>query len=285
MSDTDGAGESERGLVDLDGRTAIVTGGADGIGAGVAVRLAREGANVVVADVDREGGQRVGDRLAEVGTGQFVHTDVGDEDDVAALVEATVETYGGVHVLVNNAVDGTVRRPEAFDQATFERVLSTNLAGPFLLARECYPHMRDAGYGRIVNVGAIQATSPLAGAAAYATSKAGLEGLTRSLAMEWSAEGVTVNTVKVGVVFTREQAGADWDPDVPVERRYEDPPAAVDREAATLVGRVGTPGDVAGLVAYLAGPESGFVTGATLRIDGGRLISRKPEPIEQLDEE
>jgi NAD(P)-dependent dehydrogenase (short-subunit alcohol dehydrogenase family) len=141
--------------------------------------------------------------------------------------------------------------------------------------------MRERDYGRIVNIGAIQSYSPLPGAAAYAATKAGLEGMTRSLATEWSANGVTVNTIHVGPVY-----GSDWTDsppgaDAPVEQRYETVPEEDDDEAATLVGRLGRPSDVAALVAFLSAPESGFLTGTVVPCDGGRLISRAPEPFDQ----
>lgn len=266
----------------LAGRTAVVTGGGGSIGAALSVRLARDGANVVVAQRSADSGAEVVDRIEELGgEAVYVETDLGEPADVRAVVEATVDRFGGVEIVVNNAANPKKEAAATMSTETWWDVLAVNLTAPYLLAREAYEYMDRAGYGRIVNVGAIQAYSPLPGAAAYSASKAGLEGLTRSLAVEWSNADLTVNTVKVGPVY-----GSGWTDDggsdAPVERRYERVPAEVNEEAATLVDRIGRPSDVAALVSFLASPRSGYITGATIPCDGGRLVSRKSEPFDQL---
>jgi NAD(P)-dependent dehydrogenase (short-subunit alcohol dehydrogenase family) len=270
---------------DLNGRTAIVTGGGGSIGTAISVGLADRGANVVVAQRSAESAGAVVDRIEDRGgRATFVPTDVGDEADVEALVSATVERFGGVDVVVNNAAHPGKAAADEMDRDLWDDVVGATLTGPFRLAHHALPHMRDSGYGRVVNVGAIQAHSPLPGAAAYAASKAGLEGLTRSLAVEWSGDGVTINTVHVGVIYS-----ADWVTDdatapgesTPVEQRYESPPESLNEAVPTLVDRMGTPGDVASLVGYLASPDAGFLTGQVLTCDGGRLISRQSEVFDQ----
>jgi 3-oxoacyl-[acyl-carrier protein] reductase len=270
---------------ELDGRTAIVTGGGGSIGAAISVDLADRGANVVVAQRSEASAQRVLDRIQDRGgEATFVPTDVGREADVQALVEATVERFGSLDVVVNNAAHPGKAAADEMSRDLWDDVIGTTLTGPFRLAHHAMPHMRESGYGRIVNVGAIQAHSPLAGSAAYAAAKAGLEGLTRSLAVEWSGEGITTNTVHVGVIYS-----ADWEADeiqgapddLPVEEWYESPPEDLDRSAPTLVDRMGTPGDVAALVGFLSTPGAGFLTGQVLTCDGGRLISREPEVFDQ----
>lgn len=272
----------------LTGRTAIVTGGGGSIGAAIAVRLARQGANVVIAQRSAASAQAVVDRIDTLGgTGVFVPTDVSDESDVAALVDATVDRFGGVDIVVNNAAHPGKAAADEMSRDQWEAIVATTLTGPFRLAHHAVSHMRDRGYGRIINIGAIQAHSPLPGAAAYAAAKAGLEGLTRSLAMEWSGDGITINTVHVGAIYS-----ADWVPDdeaeppreVPVEKRYEAVPEDLDQAAATLVDRLGTPSDVAALVGFLASPDAGFLTGQVLYCDGGRLSSRQPESFDQSTE-
>jgi NAD(P)-dependent dehydrogenase (short-subunit alcohol dehydrogenase family) len=269
----------------LAGKTAIVTGGGGSIGTGISVRLAREGAAVVVAQRSADSGSEVVDRIEELGgEAAFVQTDLNAEADIEALVETSVERFGSADVVVNNAVNPRKAWASEMDRELWEDVITTNLTGPFRLAQKAYRYMEEHGYGRVINVGAVQSQSPLPGAAAYAASKAGLEGLTRSLAAEWSSPDVTVNTVRVGTVY-----GSDWTdeprPDgVPVEGEYEDVPDEVDSKAATLVGRTGRPSDVASLVAFLARPESGFVTAATIPCDGGRQISRHPEPYDQEED-
>jgi NAD(P)-dependent dehydrogenase (short-subunit alcohol dehydrogenase family) len=270
----------------LSGRTAIVTGGGGSIGTGISVRLVRDGANVVIAQRSAGSAAEVVERIKELGgNAAFVETDMNVEEDVDALVDATIERFGSADVVVNNAVNPRKAWAREMDRKLWEDVLKTNLTGPFRLAQKAYPHMAENGYGRVINIGAVQSQSPLPGAAAYATSKAGLEGLTRSLAAEWSSPNVTVNTVRVGPIF-----GSDWlvegerPDDVSVEEEYESVPQEFDDEAATLVGRIGRPSDVAALVAFLARPESGFVTGAAIPCDGGRSLSRIPEPYDQKED-
>jgi len=213
---------------------------------------------------------------------------VSDSADVAALVEAAVERFGGVDVVVNNAAHPGKEPAAEMRRPTWDDILATTLTGPFQLTQEAVPHTRDSGYGRIVNVGAIQAYSPLPGAAGYASAKAGLEGLTRSLAAEWSGDAITTNTVRVGYIYSTDWVADDASgpsSDVPVEQRYKSVPESVDREAATLVERLGTPGEVATLVGFLASPEAGFITSQVMCCDGGRLISRKSELFDQLADE
>jgi NAD(P)-dependent dehydrogenase (short-subunit alcohol dehydrogenase family) len=269
---------------ELAGRTAIVTGGGGSIGAAIAVDLARRGADVVIAQRSQGPAERVVDRIEELGgRAAFVETDVSSEPAIEALVEATVDRFGGLEILINNAAHPGKVPADEMDRKTWDEIVATTLTGPYRLAHHAVEHMRETGYGRVVNVGAIQAHSPLAGAAAYSSSKAGLEGLTRSLAVEWSEDGITVNTVHVGVVYS-----ADWVTDdgdvgegVPVEQQYESPPDSLEKSVPTLVDRIGTPGDVAALVGFLSSPPAGFLTGQVLTCDGGRLISREPGVFEQ----
>jgi len=267
----------------LSGKTTIVTGGGGSIGTGISVRLAREGANVVIAQRSAGSANEVVDRIEDLGgDAAFVRTDLNVEEDVDALVDEAVDRFGSADVVVNNAANPRKAWAQEMERELWEDVVTTNLTGPFHLAQKAYRHMAENGYGRVINIGAVQSQSPLPGAAAYAASKAGLEGLTRSLAAEWSSPNVTVNTVRVGPVF-----GSDWveeedrPDDVSVEEEYENVPQEFDDEAATLVDRIGRPSDVAALVAFLARPESGFVTGAAIPCDGGRLLSRDPEPYDQ----
>jgi len=267
----------------LDGYTAIVTGGAGTIGTATSIRYAREGANVVVAQRSEDTARRVVDRIDDLGGDAiFVPTDLNSEDDVRSLVEETVSTFGGVNVVVNNAANLTYDWAESMSRETFEDVVETNLTGPFRLAQKAYEHMREDGYGRVINIGAIQSRSPLPGAVAYASSKAGIDGLTRSLASEWSGTedaDITANTVMIGPIYQE----ADWDdhPDLPIEEANEQVPPEVDAKAATLVGRWGRASEAAALLAFLASPESSFITAAVIPCDGGRLVSRKGKAVDQ----
>jgi NAD(P)-dependent dehydrogenase (short-subunit alcohol dehydrogenase family) len=228
----------------LSGYTAVVTGGGGTVGTSTAVRFAREGADVVVTQRSRQSARRV----------------------------------------VDNAADLIFNWAESTSRETFDEVLATNLTGPFQLAREAYEHMREDGYGRVINVGAIQSRSPLPGAAAYASSKAEIDGLTRSPASEWSGTenaDITVNTAMVGPVY---QGGNRAEhPDLPLEEANNQVPAEVDDRAATLVGRRGRAEDVAALLAFLASPESSFITAAVIPCDGGRLVSRQGKVVDRED--
>jgi 3-oxoacyl-[acyl-carrier protein] reductase len=278
-------GFEEATVTDLDPYTAIVTGGGGSIGAAICTELAQAGASVVVAERDPERGRAVADRVREIGgQARFVEMDVGSEEDVAAVVSAARETFGGVEIVVNNAIDPAMQWADSMDRATWDRILAVNLTGPFLLAQAAVESMRENGYGRVINLGAIQSHSPLPGAVGYATSKAGLEGLTRSLAVEWSSPSITVNTVRVGPVYARSWTDGEEDESVPIDQRFETVPEEHDASAATLVDRLGRPSDVAGLVGFLASPASGFVTAESITIDGGRLVSRAPEPFDQTEE-
>jgi NAD(P)-dependent dehydrogenase (short-subunit alcohol dehydrogenase family) len=264
----------------LEDKTAIITGGGGTIGTATAVRFAREGANVVLAQRSQESAEPVLDRIDTLGgTARFVETDLANEDAIAALVEATVEAYGGCEIVVNNAARHGLTPASGMSRTDWSETLAVNLTAPFRLAQRAHEHMEE--YGRIINVGAIQSRSPLSGAAAYASSKAGLDGLSRSLAVEWSdsAADLTVNTVMVGPIY-QDADPADF-PDLPVEQAIEQVPLTVDNAAATLVGRWGRASDAANLIAFLASPEASFITGAVLPCDGGRLVSRKAEPVDQ----
>jgi len=267
---------------DLAGRTAVVTGGGGGTGVAICVELARRGADVVIAQRSRNNVDELVDRIEELGSrAAYVETDLSRDEDIVALVEATHERFGGPHVVVNNAVDPGKGAAESVTREYIDRTIDVNLVAPLRLAQEAYPHMVADGYGRLVFIGAIQSHSPWKGSVTYAMAKAGLEGLVRSLSVEWAdtdEADLTANTLHVGAYHK----GYEDDDSRPIEDRYGNVPPEEDDDALTLVGRWGRTTDIANAAGFLASPDSAFITGQSLVCDGGRLISRKPAPQSHL---
>ncbi|MFV0373296.1 SDR family NAD(P)-dependent oxidoreductase [Microbacterium sp.] len=240
-------------------RTVLITGGARGLGRAFAHGFARAGDIVVLADIDEEAAVRTaadlsGAGLSAVGTG----VDVGDADSVRALAAFAAQVGGGIDVIVNNAaIYATLTRSpfHEIDEAEWDRVMSVNLKGPWLVARACASVLRDGG--RIVNIASATVMSGSAQWAHYVASKAGVIGLTRVLATELGARGITVNAVAPGFTLTEAShdliAGADT--------------YGVDRGA---IKRAIHPDDIVGAVLFLASPQAEFITGQTVVVDGGR---------------
>ncbi len=242
---------------DLEGRTALVTGGASGIGLAAARALAGSGAHVVVADVDEAGAQRVADELG--GRAWAV-----DLLDTAALAELSLE----VDVLVNNAGIQKVAPLQEFDPADFHRILVLMLESPFLLVRAALPHMYERGWGRVINVSSVHGLRASPYKSAYVSAKHGLEGLSKTVAVEGAAHGVTSNCINPGYVRTplvekqiADQARVHGIPESEVVERI--------MLGETPIKKLLDPEDVGSLVAWLAGPHASMVTGASYTMDGG----------------
>lgn len=241
----------------FEGRTAIVTGAAQGIGAAIAAALAGEGATVVVADINETGAGTVASSLG--GTSFAVQVDVGDEASVAALHRLVIERAGRVDILVNNAAIVPFTNWDDVDFAEWRRIMRVNLDGVFLMSRASSDAMREHRYGRIVNLASNTFFAGTPNMAAYVAAKGGVIGFTRALATELGAYGITVNAVSPGLTASEGVLGSPH-------------AGAFDFvESLQAMKRRGVPGDIAPAVVFLASEEAAWITGSTVNVDGAHV--------------
>ena len=239
----------------LEGRIALVTGAARGLGFAIAQRLARAGASVWLNGRDRAALGDAADRIG--GDARVLAFDIGDDDATAAAFETLAED--GLDILVNNVGQRDRRSLAQLRREDMAAMLATNLVAPFDLARRAVPLMEARGYGRIVNITSI-AAEIARGDILYTASKGGLAALTRAFAAELGGTGITVNAVAPGYFATEAN-----------EEMSTDPGIAQHLERRTSLGRWGDPDEIGGAVAFLASPEASYITGHTLAVDGGYL--------------
>lgn len=241
-----------------DGRVAIVTGGAQGIGRGITQRLLREGWAVSMADIDEEAGMEAAAEEATLGPVCFWPTDVSDEGQVIRLIDETVARFGGLDLLVNNAYATVWREITEMTLEEWHRVIGVNLTGAFLCSRQALPHLRQR-HGSIVNIASIRSFQSRGRSEAYGATKGALVSFTQALAISEGPE-VRVNCVSPGWIETGE-----WQKSAQRRKRV------ISDESASRnpVGRAGTPDDIAAMVAYLASPAAAFITGQEIVVDGG----------------
>jgi NAD(P)-dependent dehydrogenase (short-subunit alcohol dehydrogenase family) len=239
-------------------RVAIVTGGAQGIGMAITQHLYAEGWRVMVADCDEEAGQELVEELAVPEWVDFIPTDVSDVEQARTMVEETAASFGGIDLLVNNAGFGFGKPITELSLDDWNRVLGTNLTGSFLCAKYAVPYLRERD-GVIVNIASTRALMSEPHTEAYAASKGGLVALTHALAASLGP-AVRVNCISPGWIDT-----SAWKK----HSARRSPVLTPEDHAQHLVGRVGTPEDIAALVSFLASPHSGFITGQNIVIDGG----------------
>ncbi|MEC7951790.1 MAG: SDR family oxidoreductase [Pseudomonadota bacterium] len=239
----------------LEGRIALVTGAARGLGFAIAQRLVRAGASVWLNGRDRAALGDAADRIG--GDARVLAFDIGDDDATAAAFETLAED--GLDILVNNVGQRDRRSLAQLRREDMAAMLATNLVAPFDLARRAVPLMEARGYGRIVNITSI-AAEIARGDILYTASKGGLAALTRAFAAELGGTGITVNAVAPGYFATEAN-----------EEMSTDPGIAQHLERRTSLGRWGDPDEIGGAVAFLASPEASYITGHTLAVDGGYL--------------
>jgi 3-oxoacyl-[acyl-carrier protein] reductase len=250
----------------LAGTVAIVTGGGHGIGKAYALRLAAEGAKVVIAELDEKAARSVADELRAAGSEALaIRTDVSDPDSVQKMAAATVERFGRIDVLVNNAaIFATIPMSRAaFDKieiSEWELMMNVNVKGTWLASRAVVPQMRAQGRGKIINISSSTAIKGSSSRIHYVTSKAGILGFTKTLAQELGGDNICVNCIAPGSTLSEES------PDDSVLKMRND------AAAVRALKRVQQPGDLTGALVFFASADSDFITGQTLVVDGGNYF-------------
>ena len=249
-------------MFDLSGKTAIVTGGNGGIGLGIAVGLAQAGANIVVAARNERKTADAVQRIQALGAQAIgATTNVQRENEVAGMVSATLDAFGGIDILVNNAGIGIRKAPQDYTLDDWNLIMDINLTGTFLPCRAVYQHMAGAGGGKIINIGSMTSIFGHDLVMPYSASKGGVVQLTKSLATAWAKDNIQVNSILPGWIETdlteplRTEEG--------FRERYELISARIPH------GRWGTPDDMAGTAVFLAAAASDYVTGVAIPVDGG----------------
>lgn len=249
----------------LEDKTAIVTGGAKGIGLACARRFLEQGARVIIADVDEKTGNKAEKSLSELGVVRFVHCDVGDRLSVRNLMAATLDSFNSLDVLVNNA--GIIHSDDFLDisEEDFDRVMQVNLKGAFLCGQAAARQMVDQieegrAPGSIINMSSINAEVAIPSQVPYSISKGGVQQLTKVMALSLASRGIRVNAIGPGSINTDILAAVNNDPEA--KNRIL---------SRTPMGRIGEASEIASIAAFLASDDASYITGQTIYADGGRL--------------
>jgi NAD(P)-dependent dehydrogenase (short-subunit alcohol dehydrogenase family) len=247
-------------LLDFTGKVVLVTGGSAGIGRATSLAFARQGATVVIGDIDERSAETVELIEQAGGTGLFVRTDVSVASEVEGLVKTAVDSFGSMHVAFNNAGVLPPTAPLAeMDEAEWDKVIAVDLKGVFLSLKYEIAHMLTAGGGAIVNTASVAGVIADPGMAPYVAAKHGVVGLTRAAAIDYAKHGIRVNALAPGLVET------------PMTKRWlEDPAMREAVLAGSQMGRAAQPEEIAGMVLFLASPLASFATGGVYVVDAGQ---------------
>ncbi len=249
-----------RPLFQLDGKIALITGASKGIGEAIARGLAEFGAKVVISSRKQDALDDVAEAFRAGGldaTG--IAANMSSIEDIHTLVDKTVETYGGLDIIINNAAANPVFGPiHDTDERAFDKIIEVNLKGPFELCKKAYPILKRRGGGSIINISSIGGLTPEPGIGIYSVSKAAINNLTQSMAQDWGADNIRVNAICPGLIKTK-FSEALWSDENILNRFIKQIP----------LGRAGTTDDVAGLAVFLASDAAAYCSGGIYRVDGG----------------
>ncbi|MBW1736452.1 MAG: 3-oxoacyl-ACP reductase FabG [Deltaproteobacteria bacterium] len=242
----------------LENRVAVVTGGAQGLGREDALVLAREGADIVVVDINKEGAHKTADEVEMLGRRSIVSAiDITDKGSIEDLADEVKEKLGGVDILINNAAMlNNLAQIEKMKDSLWERDLNVNLTGTYYCTKAFFPQMREKNWGRIINMASVAGTLGGFGQASYSTTKAGVIGFTKSIALEGARFGITCNAIVGGVFATEMTTAMPEDMQQRILKRIP-------------MRKFGNPEDVANAIAFLVSEKASYITGAVLNVTGG----------------
>jgi NAD(P)-dependent dehydrogenase (short-subunit alcohol dehydrogenase family) len=257
-------------IIDLTGKVALITGAAQGIGAGTARRLAASGASVLIADIKDDLGENVAEKIRATGQqASFIHADVSDESQIRAMIDAAITRYGRLDVLINNAWAGANGSAVKLESKDWDFGMAVLLRALYLAAKYAVPHMQKQGGGNIINIGSVLGRFPRIANITYNTAKAAVVQLSRQLALEYGPDNIRVNVILPGGIENR-------------------PPYDTTPERDSIysklspLGRQGMPSDIANAICFLVSEQASFITGTELVVDGGQTLPFYSDVIEAV---
>ena len=251
----------------LQNKVAIVTGGGKGIGREISLGLSKEGAKIVIAEIDIENSNKVIEEIKNNGGDALsIKTDISNENSVKNLISETIKKFSKIDILINNAGTRHVKKLNDHNLNDWNDMLSVNLTGPYICCKAVIPEMKKVGKGKIINFGSIASFMGRPDRVGYVAAKSGVLGLTRALAIDLKGTNINVNTICPGLIST------------PFNKKYaEDPTHGEKWGKETIVGRWGKPSDIVGAAVFLSSDEADFINGSEIKIDGGWLAAKTRE--------